>query len=259
MLRGNTDYDSSATLGNLLRYRGTVLPGVLYSPIFIVCLFIYVSVSVCVHIDTCSPHLPAYTTKDIGEGTALLTFFLAFFSTNCYNRFLTQYTFLKSIEGHMRSIGLQVRNRFCAATPAQEREERLRQACVRVCVHVSVCDTETELLRQECRAQYQMIELFRYLSASYFLLFVRLYSGEKENFNLDSALQEGLITYQERAQLHPMTPSMRWFKCLYWSYDHVLDVQKMDYCDKSRCLRSSLCLRTCCPLKPCVCCLMIAV
>jgi len=124
-----------------------------------------------------------------GTVLPLLTFYLAFFTGQCYGRYKEQYTHLKSIEGSMRNIGIIV----CSGFQHEDRKV----------------------------AKYDMIELFRYLSASYYLLFCRLYEGSTEFFTLESAYEEALITKEEMAVLEEQSDSMRWFKLLSWAYVHV--------------------------------------
>jgi len=89
----------------------------------------------------------------------------------------------------MRSIGIMVRNGFEAGN-------------------------------DKAMAEYDMIELFRYLSAAYYLLFCRIYDGDRFSFDLESALEEGLITLEESALLESLPEGMRWFKQLSWAFGH---------------------------------------
>jgi len=122
---------------------------------------------------------------------ALLTFFLAFYTQTCYTRFIEQYDAIKAIEGHIRSIGIRVRNLFKA-------EEEI--------------------------AQVDMMELFRFLCGSYFLLFVRLYDGEKHHFSLQTALDMGLVTIEEKHSLKRQSPGMRWMKMISWAFGYLYKV-----------------------------------
>eukprot|EP00658_Telonema_sp_P-2_P003857 TRINITY_DN11441_c0_g2_i16.p1 TRINITY_DN11441_c0_g2~~TRINITY_DN11441_c0_g2_i16.p1 ORF type:complete len:367 (-),score=121.44 TRINITY_DN11441_c0_g2_i16:522-1622(-) len=113
-----------------------------------------------------------------------------FFTSACYSRYNSQYINLKQIEGHLRNIGIMVR-------------------------------TLTKDQKDRKLVQFEMMELFRYLCAAYYLLFVRLYDGETHVFNIDSALENGLVTYEERNELLDMSQGMRWFKYVAWAYEHA--------------------------------------
>jgi len=194
------NYNPHNTMTNLVHWRGTVLPGLMTRPLVWASLSTFFSASICRQgfNDTCGKYMPLMVMGELNIMGALLTFFLAFYTTSCYNRFLNQYTHLKQIEGTMRSIAIQVRMFYLL--PARE--------------------DEIENVSPE-QAAYRSIELLRYLGATYYLVFARLYDGEDRTFDLDSAHEEGLLTSEECNHLQNMSPSMRWFRVLCWAFEMV--------------------------------------
>jgi len=108
-------YHPHKTITNLMRWNGTVLPGIITRPTFIASLTLYVLGNCChrgVFGDDCKDNMPEITVAELSLSGSLLTFFLAFYATNCYGRFQTQYTNLKQIEGVMRTIAIMMRHYF---------------------------------------------------------------------------------------------------------------------------------------------------
>lgn len=194
-------YEAHGTLQNLFRFRGTVLPGLIARPTFWASLLIYSTTCVCHrgYPKTCgAKYLSPVNIGDLKICGVLVTFFLAFYSNQCFKRYQSQYTNLKRIEGHMRSVGIQVKAFF-----------------------------------KGNRAAYNMIETFRFLSAAYYLLFARLYNGDRVEVNLDTALAEGLVSVEEKLVLQKHSPGMRWFKALGWVFEHITQVHNEKACDAS--------------------------
>jgi len=187
---------------NLFRYKGTVLVGLWKRPIVILSVLMYVGTSICKHgyDEQCGQHLPIISLSDLSTAGTLVTFFLSFYATSCYGRFLDQYTHLKDIEGIARAIAVKV---HVLPLPAEE----------------GVFDLDPDIVK------FRTIELFRYLGASYYLLFARLYNGDAKEFNLQTAHEEGLITVQEMAQLEDSSPGMRWFRMLCWAFQIVREME----------------------------------
>jgi len=181
-------YSPHDVISNMFKIRGTVIPCIAKRATFPICIVIYLCTSICKHSfeDECGKHLPRLTVGDLaGTLLPLLTFFLAFFTSECYGRFKQQYSNLRKIEGDMRTIGIQ-----CKANEKFSKEAT--------------------------------IELFRYLTAAYYVLFCRLYDGEEDDkFNLKTTLDEGLLTYQETVALQVLPENLQWFKLLSWSFIHV--------------------------------------
>jgi len=122
---------------------------------------------------------------------SLLTFFLAFYTASCYTRFLDQYTHLKEIEGHIRTIAMQVRLFYLLPSTGED-------------------GNIPSVVR------FRTLELFRYLGSTYYLLYSHLYSGDSQ-FDLNSAHDINLLTEQECDRLESSSPSLRWFRTLSWS------------------------------------------
>lgn len=191
------NYDPSSTFGNLLHWHGTVLPSLAMRPTFWAALSVFTGTSICKRgfDQSCGRHLPALEPIDMTHAVSLLTFFLAFYTSTCHQRFNEQYSGIKAIEGHMRSCAIKVRNLFKA-------EEEI--------------------------AQLDMMELFRFLCASYFLLFVRLYDGSLHKFNLSSAVDRGLVTLEEEAILKNHSESMQCMKMISWAFGHLYRVAERE-------------------------------
>jgi len=175
-----------------------VLPGLVRRPIVWVAIILYTFGSVCnrAYRNECGIYLPIILPAEIAMTGKLLMFFLAFYSSQCYSRFTKQYTNLKNIEGQIRSIAIQMRHWY--QMPGQE----------------------------HAHTTYKMIELFRYLGGSYYLMFARLYDGDEQTFNLDSAFEDGLVTLEEKEALSKSTPSMQWFRMLCWAFHTVQEMQE---------------------------------
>jgi len=196
------DYEPQDVWFNLFRWKGTTLPHLLSRHTFWSSWLIYFLTSLCkydqldsIGLPGCGSCLPELKVGDLaGTLLPLLTFFLAFYTAECYGRFKQLYTNLKRIEGFMRTIGLCVKNTFECP------DEKL--------------------------ARWDMLELFRYLSASYYVLFIRLYVGEKHCFNMQSAFELGLLTKKEMQVLKGVPVNLAWFKLLSWSFAHVDQVSK---------------------------------
>ena len=103
------EYNPRHTMTNLFRYKGTVLVGLWKRPIVILSVLMYVGTSICKHgyDEQCGQHLPIISLSDLSTAGTLVTFFLSFYATSCYGRFLDQYTHLKDIEGIARAIAVK--------------------------------------------------------------------------------------------------------------------------------------------------------
>merc|ERR1711935_647176 len=90
-----------------MKYKGTVVPGLVTRPTFWISFCLYWSVNVCsqnFH-DQCGQYLPVMTTAQINfPSGGMLVFFLAFYCKDCYARFFLLYVNVKNIEGCIRSI-----------------------------------------------------------------------------------------------------------------------------------------------------------
>jgi predicted membrane chloride channel (bestrophin family) len=213
------DYDPDQTIGNLLHWRGTVLPGLSTRPLIWLSLVIFLTGSICNRgfPEECGDYLPMLEGKELGTMGGLLTFFLAFYTSGCYNRFMTEYTHLKNIEGYMRSIGIMVRMYY--HLPALE--GTLKPPSASGSANWVGSPEHAAFVEQ---VKFRLIELFRYLGASYYMLFARLYEGER-TYNAQTAFEEGLLTAEELDHLKDSSPSMIWFRLLTWAFQAVREME----------------------------------
>jgi len=200
-------YEPDAFFTNLRKYHGTVLPGMVSRPSFWICIFVFAFSSTCFSVfdDQCGKHMATIALSDIALPQALLIFFLVFYSNQCYGRFRGEYKALKKIEGNIRSLASIARNSF------------------------KVCNKDKS---NEHHALYKSMELMRLFGAAYYLMFACLYKGEFHEFNLKSAYQAGLLSFQEVEALRPETRGMRWYRVLDWAYQVVSEACEEGACDK---------------------------
>merc|ERR1712023_23385 len=110
-----TTYDPHATFETLLKWKGTIMPNILARPALWLSFAVFVATTICRHEypGSCGKYLPELVVGDIaGTLLPLMTFYLAFFTSECYSRYKEQYTNLKMIEGSMRNIGIMATNSF---------------------------------------------------------------------------------------------------------------------------------------------------
>lgn len=155
--------------------------------------------------DQCGDFLPQIALGDLGTPQGLLVFFLVFYSNQCYGRFRGEYKNLKKIEGNLRTLASIARHAF------------------------KVCKPEST---NDSHVKYKSIELMRLFGASYYLMFACLYRGSVHEFNLRSAFQAGLLTFQEMEALRPETRGMRWYRCLDWAYQIIVEAVEEGACEK---------------------------
>jgi len=199
-------YDSAQMLGNLKKYHGTVLPGLFHRPSFWICIVVYAASTACFKLeDQCGAYVPQIALGDLGTPQGLLVFFLVFYSNQCYGRFRGEYKNLKKIEGNLRTLASIARHAFCVVKPENTNDSHVK---------------------------YKSIELMRLFGASYYLMFACLYKGEMHEFNLKSAYQAGLLTFQETEALRPETRGMRWYRCLDWAYQVIVEAVEEGACEK---------------------------
>jgi len=183
---------------NLFRFRGTTMPHVLLRPSLWFSIITFSGTMVCrkgwLGVGAkCGDSLPALAPGDLsGTLLPLLTFFLAFYTQECYNRFKTEYINLKRIEGNIRSLG--------------------------ICVRVGFKCPERKL------AKYDMLELFRYLCAAYYSMCTVVYGGDNYRLCLEGSHNLGLLSRKEKEALEQIPESVRWYKLLSWAFRHTEQV-----------------------------------
>ena len=93
-------YDASDfnELTVLLRWRGTIMPAVLCRPVMWLLLASHVGF-LYLHMYRQDIHMPAMPWKLTGVPTSLLTFFLVFYSGNCYTRYYALYAKCTGVAG----------------------------------------------------------------------------------------------------------------------------------------------------------------
>ena len=166
------------------------------------------STTVCkdLYYDECGTHIPVVPVPEIGLLGSITVFFLAFYSSSCYSRFQQQYNSLKHIEGQMRAICVIMRFKFHAPNAN------------------TLNGGDGDGL-----ARFKMMELVRYLGASYYLLFALLMHGEE--LSLDLAYEEmGIITADELRILKKLPASMVWFRCTCWAFHVVQEAVEEGLC-----------------------------
>jgi len=100
----------------LLRWRGTILPAVLCKPILWLLLGAHVGFFY-MHMYHAEIHVPKMDWKLIGVPTSLLTFFLVFYSGNCFSRYYALYGRCTGMSGCVMAFSGLLRVHFPMADP----------------------------------------------------------------------------------------------------------------------------------------------
>ena len=101
----------------LLRWKGTVLPNVFSSKLFLFSFFIYFGTTALIHYDIPMPDV-GDVNKYLGPVTAFLMFFSVFYNNQCYVRWAKQIDAVTSC----KTCIVAVSTLLCAATPDDDSE-----------------------------------------------------------------------------------------------------------------------------------------
>jgi hypothetical protein len=123
-------YDSNAIIKNLLTITGTALPAIARSPIFWALFLLHLIFFIIVKYKPCqigedglklvpgcldgkeSLNKVPLAIGDLGPLNTLASFFVVFYSGNCFTRYTTMYGAAIAIQGKMHNISLYVRSYF---------------------------------------------------------------------------------------------------------------------------------------------------
>lgn len=154
----------------LLKWRGTIMPAVLCRPVMWMLMAAHVGFYY-LHMYRPDVHMPTLPWKLTGVPTALLTFFLVFYSGNCYTRYYNFYNKCMGMTGSVMSYTGLLRVHFPKASPEK------------------------------------LWNLSRYAIASVYLLYFQLSGGASDggkrvtDSEFEVLLQTGLISEAEKASL----------------------------------------------------------
>ena len=105
-------------LSVLTQWRGTIMPAVLCSPSFWFLLMAHI-VFLFLHIYHEEVEMPSLPWKLVGVPTALLTFFLVFYSSNCFKRYYEMFNLCMNMAGCVQAYVGMLRVHFFSSSPEE--------------------------------------------------------------------------------------------------------------------------------------------
>jgi len=172
------------------RFRGTTLPGLCTMPtVWIsVILFSYVNICKSAYPDGCGhpDSLPPLSPDHLRLSSVLVVFFVSFYSNQCYTKFMAQYNRVKLFESQIKSVVYLANLNYSGKGSKKMRRE-----------------------------------VYRLLCAAYYMMYSRLYSGSKMQFDLDTAYEDGYLSKEEAEDLQVLKKGIVCARILSWAHLNV--------------------------------------